>query len=62
MYCIYLAQSFTTSLNVDLRQDINRGLRNLPGFLMEHLLELSKYLGPWEENVHALLTFQFFVF
>ena len=57
MYCIYLAQSFTTSLNVDLRQDINRGLRNLPGFLMEHLLELSKYLGPWEDNVHVLLTF-----
>ena len=49
MYCIYLVQS----LNVDLRQDINRGLRNLPGFLMEHFLELSKYLGPGEENVHA---------
>ena len=62
MYCIYLAQSFTTSLNVDLRQDINRGLRNLPAFLMEHFLELRKYLSPWEENVHALLTVQFFVF
>ena len=55
MYCIYLAQSFTTSLNIDLRQDINK----------QRFKEFTRFFNgtfPWEENVHALQTFQFFCF
>ena len=46
MYCIYLAQSFTTSLDVDLRQDISKQRFKEYTRFLNGTFPWIKYLGP----------------